>query len=488
MNDSSKLLVVGLDGADWSLIGDWVSNGQLPTIQSLREDGIWGTMESSIPPVTCPAWKCYSTGRNPGKLGVFWWETLDIENRKSKVPDARDFDVSEVWDLLNEGGYSTGVIGMPLTYPPKELDGYIVAGGPSVPDSGYTTPASIESDLERELEYQSSLKRMSRINDPDKEQDIVEEALARIEEKFAAADYLHNKFRTDFVQVCTFHLNAPIQHFYYDGEPTLRAWKIIDDWLTDLVERFEYVLIHSDHGTSAMDREFYMNAWLERNGYLQRKQLWGEYLAKVGLNRDNLRKGLERLGIESVVERSSLIQSLGQLIPDKRGLFGEKEGKTLFQKVDWSETEVVASPQGPLYINNAAVDSDEKATIQNMLRDSLQSLTDNKTSEQPIQEMFERTELYSGTYVDQAPELVALDSPRFHNKGGIGQQELFRDSKWKGNNSREGIYILSGPDIDSNRRCDVSIYDLAPTILELFGEPVPEEMDGAALKYRSPRG
>ncbi|MFB6186828.1 MAG: alkaline phosphatase family protein, partial [Halobacteriaceae archaeon] len=135
---SSKLLVVGLDGADWSLIDNWVDDGILPTIQDIKRNSTWGEMRSSIPPVTCPAWKCYSTGKNPGKLGVYWWETLDIETKSSMIPDATDFESLEVWDHLNEAGFSTGVIGMPLTYPPKDVDGYMVAGGPGVGSSGYT--------------------------------------------------------------------------------------------------------------------------------------------------------------------------------------------------------------------------------------------------------------------------------------------------------------------------------------------------------------
>jgi hypothetical protein len=40
----------------------------------------------------------------------------------------------------------TNVVGMPPMYPPKELDGFVVAGGPEMPDSGFTSPKSVEGD------------------------------------------------------------------------------------------------------------------------------------------------------------------------------------------------------------------------------------------------------------------------------------------------------------------------------------------------------
>ena len=100
-----KMLVIGLEGACWNLIGKWVENGVLPNIKRLKEEESWGPMESCIPPITCPAWKCYSTGKNPGKLGVFWWVDLDLENKRVITPNSTSFKSKELWDYLNDAGY-----------------------------------------------------------------------------------------------------------------------------------------------------------------------------------------------------------------------------------------------------------------------------------------------------------------------------------------------------------------------------------------------
>ena len=77
-----KVLVLGLDGGTWNIIDPLVKAGKLPTIANLIHNGFRGDLESSIPHVTFPAWKCYSTGKNPGKLGCYWFLRPDITKQK----------------------------------------------------------------------------------------------------------------------------------------------------------------------------------------------------------------------------------------------------------------------------------------------------------------------------------------------------------------------------------------------------------------------
>ena len=65
-----KVFVLGLDGATFDVIKPLIEKGLLPTLKKLLEEGTHIPLTSSIPPVTVPAWKCYSTGKTPGKLGV----------------------------------------------------------------------------------------------------------------------------------------------------------------------------------------------------------------------------------------------------------------------------------------------------------------------------------------------------------------------------------------------------------------------------------
>jgi predicted AlkP superfamily phosphohydrolase/phosphomutase len=66
-----ETIVLGLDGANWELLDSWFRAGNLPNIAALRGRGTTADSLSCLPPVTCPNWRCYSTGKNPGKLGVY---------------------------------------------------------------------------------------------------------------------------------------------------------------------------------------------------------------------------------------------------------------------------------------------------------------------------------------------------------------------------------------------------------------------------------
>jgi len=84
-------LTIGLDGANWDLIGDWLEEGRLPNLQRLIDDGVGGVSQSCLPPITVPNWKCYATGKNPGKLDVFRFDRIDTKNHDHVFHDATDF-------------------------------------------------------------------------------------------------------------------------------------------------------------------------------------------------------------------------------------------------------------------------------------------------------------------------------------------------------------------------------------------------------------
>ena len=224
-----KLFVLGLDGACFDLIQPWLDQDKLPTFQALVAEGASGPMESCIPPITCPAWKCYSTGKYPGKLGVFWWEQLDLPGRRVILPNATSFRSAEVWDYLNEAGLRTGVVGMPMTYPPRPIRGFMVAGGPDCPATGYTYPEQLEDELKMALGYrtQGEISATER---------AVADALDLIEMQLQAAEYLADHYPVDFLHLTSFQINGPLQHFLYDDQPVLEAWQRVDRWLARFAE------------------------------------------------------------------------------------------------------------------------------------------------------------------------------------------------------------------------------------------------------------
>ena len=66
-----KVLVVSFDGGVWTNLLPLANSGIMPNLKNLIESGAYGNLESTIPPVTPPAWTAFMTGCHPGKSGVF---------------------------------------------------------------------------------------------------------------------------------------------------------------------------------------------------------------------------------------------------------------------------------------------------------------------------------------------------------------------------------------------------------------------------------
>jgi predicted AlkP superfamily phosphohydrolase/phosphomutase len=67
----NKAVIIGLDGATWTLLRPWIDQGQLPNLARLVQEGASGPLTTTIPPVSASAWVSFATGCNPGKHGAF---------------------------------------------------------------------------------------------------------------------------------------------------------------------------------------------------------------------------------------------------------------------------------------------------------------------------------------------------------------------------------------------------------------------------------
>src|SRR5207253_603181 len=63
-------------GATWRVLEPWARAGRLPHLAGLMARGSWGTLRSTVPALTLPAWSSLTTGRNPGAHGVFAFRRL----------------------------------------------------------------------------------------------------------------------------------------------------------------------------------------------------------------------------------------------------------------------------------------------------------------------------------------------------------------------------------------------------------------------------
>jgi predicted AlkP superfamily phosphohydrolase/phosphomutase len=141
-------MIVGLDCVAPEIVFDDMRS-ELPVLSGLMERGAWGKLESCDPPITVPAWSCMMSSKDPGTLGFY-----GFRNRKDHSYDGMAFATSEkvradrLWDILSRAGKHVVALGVPQTFPPRQVNGEMVSCflTPST-DSRYTYPEALKEEI-----------------------------------------------------------------------------------------------------------------------------------------------------------------------------------------------------------------------------------------------------------------------------------------------------------------------------------------------------
>ena len=173
-----KVVILGLDGLDYSLTQRFLADGKLPNLDKLSQKGCFKRLTTTIPPISPVAWSSFQTGVNPGKHNIFDFLTRDKKNylprlssvdirgarRKIRLgkyqlpigkPDIRLLRKSKpFWAILGKHGIFSSVLRVPVTFPPEKFHG-VQLSGMCVPDlrgtqgtfSYYTTRNGDENEL-----------------------------------------------------------------------------------------------------------------------------------------------------------------------------------------------------------------------------------------------------------------------------------------------------------------------------------------------------
>ena len=215
-------------------------------------------------------------------------------------------------------------------------------------------------------------------------------------------------------------------------------------------------LVVSDHGFHSFRNQFNVNTWLAENGYLR----------AVG---DSGERRLEDLF-------------------DPDALF--------FVGVDWSRTSAFALGLSGIYLNQegrepegtVAPGAEREELIERLIAD-LKAFRDPATGEPVVREVHRREEIYSGPFVEEAPDLILGLEPGYRigwqsTLGGMPPSSITPNlDNWSGDHcsmeDTAGVLLSNLP-----LREPASLRDIAPTVLDLLGVSPPEEMDGTSLRSR----
>jgi len=486
MNNHPKVLVLGLDGGTWNVIKPLVEQGKLPTIAKLMRNGCYGDLESCIPPITFPAWKCYSTGKNPGKLGVFGFVRVNTSESTIETPVSSSlfFKSREIWDYLGDSGVLCGVINMPTTYPPKKIRGFMISHY-LIETQGYTYPKTLEKELVEKFNYRLTPENLY-MTDSEK---TIEDCKKLILKRFEVAEYLIENFNPKFLHLTIFYIDH-IQHYYWkfmtNSENVIKDFYIlIDNKLKDILAKFcnenTYIFIMSDHGFAPLRYEFNIAKWLIDNGLLVISSKLNMYklLLRLNISTETIVKFCKSIRIYDFLRRAipAKIQlKLYESLPSKR------KGVGVRSAVDWNKSKVLAF-EGQIYINTKLLPrhSEEYNDLRRSLIDKLKNMR-GPDGKLVFRGVYTKDEVYSGDFLDYAPDVVLVPNEGYMCVSKLALSEWLTP-QWSAHHQPYGIFIAYGPDV--KKGCEVEgvrIYDIAPTILHLYGLPIPRDMDGRVLE------
>ena len=484
---SEQTILIGVDAGDFQTIEPMLDAGELPNVQEIIDTGFRGSLSSSIPPWTPTAWTSLTTGKNPGKHGIFDFKVPGTD----ELVDAADVRTNTLWDYLTEAGESSVVINVPVTHPAAEMDGILIPGylGPKI-DDVVAHPEGILEELQNEIgEY-----RIYKSGDLNGGEELCEEYLRLMQMRADAMSYLCNAYEWSFGMV-QFQRTDTVFHELPEERYIKSVYRKFDDCVGQLLSEVDAdnVLLASDHGMGETGNwDFRINSWLLENGYLETgsdgySSGWNKPkstaatddpngddgrdkpiakiargAAKVGITPRRIERMLQRLGIDELVKRA---------VPDAWIHAALEEGG---ERID-IESSAAYCPSGPgLGIVCREADPDDLVAELSALRDP---------DGAPVFEWIRRAkDVYDGLAADDAPDVIPYPRAMAYYISGTLAAGVFAESRYAYNHMQDGFLLGAGDSITAvDNHLEVDINDVAPTVLSLVGVPLDEEFDGAPI-------
>ncbi len=500
MKTVDRVMVLGVDGATWTVLDAMRARGAMPNLDALLERSASGTLRSIIPPVTTAAWTSMMTGCGPARHGVFDHRYYDATQARMKVNHSGRIRVPTLWHLLTAAGRASISLNLPGLYPPPPINGFIIPGmdAPHLDAAVASAPAFAARRAAEAPGYGLGYfwKRV-----PETLEELKTNAQKTADSFLGRADggWLADSIVPDWsVLLVQFQNLDPFQH---------RAWRFLNvdetgidrpDWnkaamiviagldraigrLCELADRKgAAVLMVSDHG-------------------------FGSCLGRVNVNRILIDAGVVRMpGLLGRIEQRAFwgldrLRQWGERREDRKARGAAFDRSVTAQyPFDWKRTLAFAPHQDTaamVYVNSAARNKgpanqaptmtprqvdDARASAANALATARHPETGKPLFTQIIHTAAE----FQLDPAEQGyPDLIAVpDAPYWiKTKLGASRSWLELDPGLPGTHRPQGVVSLAGAGLKQGRWLDSNLIDAAPTILALLGMPVPDFMEGQPI-------
>jgi predicted AlkP superfamily phosphohydrolase/phosphomutase len=458
-----KVMVIGLDCATPQLVFDqW--RDDLPNLRELMESGTYGELESTVPPITVPAWMSMVTGKDPGQLGFYGFRNrADYSYERMRIANSKAVVEDTVWDILSRAGKSVILVGVPQTYPIKPTNGYIITSflTPST-ESQYTYPPELREEVEALVgQYMLDVENF-RTEDKDY---LLRQIYDMTQKRFKVVKYVLAEKEWDFFMLVEMGVDR-IHHGFWKffdpehpkhepGSPYQNAIKDYYRYLDqevgeilDMLDEDTVVLVVSDHGAKHMEGGICINEWLRQEGYLTLKE--------------------------------------------------EPQGIVPLEKVeiDWDRTMAwgAGGYYGRLFLNvqgresHGIIPAEEYERVRDEIVEKLSQINDESGAN--IGTVAHKPQDVYKACRNIPPDLmIYFGDLSWRSVGSVGHGDIRTRENDIGpddaNHAQQGIFIMYDPrQRGRGRVVGLHLMDVASTLLHLFGLPVPGDMQGKVIDYQ----
>jgi predicted AlkP superfamily phosphohydrolase/phosphomutase len=473
-----RTVLIGLDGATFTVLDPLMRDGTMPFLAGLADDGVRAELLSTPNPLTPPAWTTLMTGRTPGNHGIFDFVriTPTAGAPQFAIATSRDVRCETVWSMASRQGRTVTALNFPLMFPPRPVAGYVIPGFlPWRHLRRYVHPASLYDALQTLPGFDAS----ELLLDMDLERESLQ-VLPR--EQYERWVRLHLRREAQWAEIAVHLLTtdpSDLVAVLFDGVDKLQhlCWRFLDTslfparptpWeqsIRDLCLGYfrqldahiarivalagddATIVVASDHGFGGTGEIFYVNSFLERRGDL----FWAE-------------------GVE----------------PDARGkqmTEGHRSPVVLF---DWARTRAFALTAGSngIFIRRAqeaggpGVPPGQYAAYRDALVRDLRALTDDE-GRPIIADVLPRETAFAGTQMERAPDLTLVLRDRGFVSVLRSERVLRPRPEVVGTHRPEGVFLARGPGLRAGVRLEpLRIEDITPLLLYSLDLPIPEDLDG----------
>ncbi len=505
-----KVFVLGLDGATWDILEPLIARGDLPNLDRLRSAGAYGQLNSVFPPLSPVAWTGVMTGKNSGKHGVFEFLEYAHNPTSGRVNSSRAIKSDLVWEIAGRHGKTSVAGGVPMSYPPRKAPGFYLGD--------FLSPAGapdFSSDPEILKELEAHLGTPYRpwstaVHDGGNEPAALAELTDYLDHHLKAVQFLMKRCPWDLFM---FDLMATdrIQHeLWHAWLPSHRAakgrdlskvregfvdfWKRMDRGVGEIEAALPSdtaLILMSDHGFGPIEWYVNFNVWLLEKGFIglqdslyvkQKHWFW--------------KKGATPGWFYGVMGKMGMAKNRVDRFRGKQISWVDRLADSAFlskKHIDWSKTKAYAQGNfGQIFVNQkgrqpqGCVAKEDVRPLLNDIKAQLLEIPHPETGKPLVEKVHERDDLYSGPHSYLAPDLVAVLSD--WNYRTIGLYDFTTNKVVSpafgptGDHRMEGIFIGSGPAFRKGSKPEgADLLDITPTVLQILGVPIPEDIDGRVL-------